>query len=68
MMNVNSIPIWEKITLTVEEAAQYSNIGINKIYELTNNPMCKFVLHVGNKKRLIKRREFEKYLEQNIEI
>lgn len=68
MMNVNSIPIWEKITLTVEEAAQYSNIGINKIYELTNNPMCSFVLHVGNKKRLIKRREFEKYLERNIEI
>lgn len=66
-MNVNSIPIWEKITLTVEEAAQYSNIGINKIYELTNNPMCKFVLHVG-KKRLVKRREFEKYLEENIEI
>ena len=26
------VPIWEKVTLTLEEAAEYSNIGINKIY------------------------------------
>ena len=28
------IPIWEKITLTLEEAAGYSNIGINKLRAL----------------------------------
>lgn len=61
------IPIWEKINLTVKEAAEYSNIGINKIDNMLNNPMCTFVFHVG-KKRLVKRKEFEKYLEKNIEI
>ncbi len=60
-------PILEKINLTIKEAAEYSNIGINKIDNMLNNPMCTFVLHVG-KKRLIKRKEFEKYLEKNIEI
>lgn len=53
--------------MTVKEAAEYSNIGINKIDNMLNNPMCTFVLHVG-KKRLVKRKEFEKYLEKNIEI
>lgn len=63
----SGVPIWEKINLTVKEAAEYSNIGINKIDNMLNNPMCTFVLHVG-KKRLVKRKEFEKYLEKNIEI
>lgn len=63
-----NIPIWQKATMTVNEAAAYSSIGVNKIYEFTNNPLCSFVLFIGDKKRLIKRREFEKFLEQNIEI
>ncbi len=62
------VPIWQKITLTIEEAASYSNIGITKLYEITNNPRCNFILHVGTRKRLIKRKEFEKYLSQIIEI
>ncbi len=53
--------------MTVKEAAEYSNIGINKIDSMLNNSMCTFVLRVG-KKRLVKRKEFEKYLEKNIEI
>ena len=64
------IPIWEKSNLTVEEAAAYSNIGINKLREITNDHRCEFVLWVGNK-RLIKRKLFDKYIEQflfNIEI
>lgn len=61
------VPIWEKITLTVEEAAAYSNIGVNKIREISNNPRCPFILYNGNR-RLIKRREFEKYLEKIVEI
>ena len=43
------------------------NIGVNKISELLNNPLCEFVLHVG-KKRLVKRKEFEKYIEKTLEI
>ena len=61
------VPIWEKVTLTLEEAAEYSNIGINKIREISNEPRCTFVIFVG-KKRLIKRKEFEKYISENVEL
>lgn len=61
------IPIWEKIALTVEEASVYSNIGICKLNNLIKEPLCPFVLYVG-KKKLIKRKEFEKYLEKKVEI
>lgn len=63
----NTIPVWEKINLTIEEAAEYSNIGINKINELAKNPMCPFVLYVGRKK-LIKRKEFEKFIATSSEL
>ena len=60
---MKDVPIWEKSTLTLEEAAAYSNIGMNKLRQITNDNKCMFVLWVG-KKRLIKRRLFEKYLEE----
>lgn len=61
------IPIWEKVCMTIEEAAVYSNIGINKIDELAKKPNCLFVIYIGRKK-LIKRKEFEKFISDNIEI
>ena len=64
---MNNIPIWEKLNLSVEEAAEYSNIGINKIRELTEEPNCPFVLWI-DKKRVIKRKEFEKYIQKISEI
>lgn len=56
------IPIWEKANLSLEEAAVYFGIGINKLREMTNDSNCSFVLWNGNK-RLIKRRVLERYLE-----
>ena len=61
------VPIWEKSNLTLEEAAAYSGIGINKLREITNEDKCKFVLWVGNK-RLIKRRLFDYFIEQAYSI
>lgn len=61
------VEIKDKLNLTIEEAALYSNIGINKIDEMAKQPNCPFVLYVGRKK-LIKRREFEKYLSTVIEL
>ena len=63
------IPFWLKVTLTIKEAAAYSNIGIkiNKIEELLKQPKCDFVLYVGNKK-LVKRKEFEQYISKSLEI
>lgn len=66
-MTKKSVPIWEKAALTLEEAAAYTSIGINKLRELTNNPRCEFVIYVG-RKRLIKRKNLEKYLSENIEL
>lgn len=57
------VPVWEKANLTVEEAAAYSGIGLNKIRELSNDERCSFVLWVRNK-RLIKRRLFDSYIEK----
>jgi excisionase family DNA binding protein len=59
--------IEKKMNLTIKEAAEYSNIGINKIAEMLRNPMCNFVLYIGNKK-LVKRKEFEQYLSTVREI
>lgn len=57
------VPIWQKLTLTPEEAAEYSNIGINTIRQLLADPGCEFRLYVGRKK-LVKRKQFEKYVEE----
>lgn len=59
----HEVPIWEKSNLTLEEAAAYSGIGINKLREITNERGCNFVLFVGTK-RLIKRRLLDAYLEK----
>jgi len=61
------IPLWEKANLTIEEAAEYSNIGQNRISELLKMPRCPFVLYVG-KKKLVKRKEFERFIEDSIEL
>lgn len=66
MMN-EEVAIKDKVTLTVREAAAYSNIGINKIDSLLRAPNCTFVLYVGTKK-LVKRKEFEAYLEKTLVI
>ena len=64
---MKTVPIWEKTNLTIEEAAEYSNIGICKLNELAKDPRCPFVLYVGRKK-LIKRKEIEKYLDSCITV
>ena len=60
---MKQIPIWEKSNLTLEEAAAYSGIGINKLRQITDDDNCEFVLWIGTK-RLIKRRKFDEYIEK----
>lgn len=66
-MNELEVPLWEKPNLTVDETAKYSGIGRNKIREITSNEQCDFVLWIGNKK-LIKRKLFDKYIEQSYSL
>ncbi|RHS33131.1 DNA-binding protein [Ruminococcaceae bacterium AF10-16] len=67
MVEELQVPIHLKMTLTIKEAAAYSNIGINKIDSMLRSPNCPFVLFVGTKK-LVKRREFEQYISEKLVI
>lgn len=61
------VPIWEKSNLTIDEAAEYSGIGRNKLRQLSDDDKCPFVLWVGSK-RLIKRRELDAYMSRMFSI
>lgn len=63
----NEVPIWEKSNLTLEEAAAYSGIGINKLRKLIDREDCRFVLWNGSK-RLIKRKGLDEYTEKMYSI
>lgn len=56
------IPVWLKANLTVEEAAAYTGIGMNKLREISDDDSCDFVLWIG-RKRLLKRKKLEEFLE-----
>ena len=66
-VQVKEVPIWQKSNLTLEEAAAYSGIGINKLRSMTDSDECKFVLWNGTK-RLIKRRKLDEYLDKAFSI
>lgn len=68
LLKERETPIWEKLTLTIEEASDYSGIGVNKLYKmLSESSSAEYLLHVG-KRRLIKRKAFEKFIENSKEI
>lgn len=57
------VPIWERRNLTLDEASVYTGIGVDKLRELSNSDDCDFVLWVGTK-RLLKRKKLEDYLDK----
>lgn len=65
--DISHTPSHLKLALTIREASEYSNIGINKIESLLKDPRCTFVLYVGTKK-LVKRKEFEEFISQKVAI
>lgn len=67
MREKEKVPIYLKQNLTLEETAEYSNIGINRLQMLIKEPNCQFVLHVGSK-RLIKRKKFDEYINSVDEV
>ena len=56
------IPIWEKLNLTLSEAAKYTGIGEHRLRSISEREDCEFVLWVGNR-RMFKRKKLEEYLE-----
>ena len=65
--NTKDVAIADKALLTLEEAAKYFNIGINKLRIMTNEETCPYVVWNGSK-RLIKRKPFEEYLYSSYSI
>ena len=59
---MKEVPIYHKVMLTLEEAAAYSGVGINRLRKLTDDEHPELVLFVGTK-RLIKRKLLDEYLE-----
>jgi len=62
-MDLNNVPIWEKYTLTIEEASKYFRIGENKLRKLAEENLgAGWVMMNGNRIQ-IKRKQFEKYID-----
>ena len=63
-MEKQSIPFWEKYTLTVEEATKYFGIGDKKLRSLVSiYPDGDFYMMNGAK-ILIKRKQFERFVDE----
>lgn len=61
---MREIPYWERYMLTVREAAEYFHIGEKKMRQIVDeNEDADFVIRNGNR-AMIKRKCFERYLDQ----
>ena len=59
-----TVPLWEKYTLSVEEAALYFRIGRAKLRKLiAENENAPYILWNGNRPQ-IKRKLFEEYVDK----
>lgn len=58
---MNNIPLNEKYTLTIKEAAAYFNIGVKKMRRLAEEHTSSFSIYSGNRYLIIRTR-FEKFL------
>ena len=62
-MKQTDIPIWERYTLTIEEASKYFRIGENKLRRLADeNKNADWLIMNGNRIQ-IKRKQFEKIID-----
>ena len=67
MSTTYNIPVWEKYTLTIEEAAAYFRIGEHKLRNFVNeNKNADYLLWNGNRVQ-IKRAKFERFID-NLEV
>ena len=63
-MKQTDIPIWERYTLTIEEASKYFRIGENKLRRLADeNKNADWLIMNGNRIQ-IKRKQFGKIIDK----
>ena len=68
-MNNTDVPIWEKYTLTIEEASKYFRIGEKKLRKLAEENLDAGWVIVNGNRIQIKRKQFEKnhrYIGRNL--
>ena len=57
-MNYADVPIWEKYTLTIEEAAKYFRIGEKKLRQLADeHPNANWLIRTGRSLTLCQKRD-----------
>ena len=62
-MKQTDIPIWERYTLTIEEASKYYRIGENKLRRLAEENKNANWLIMNGIRIQIKRKQFEKIID-----
>ena len=62
-MKQTDIPIWERYTLTIEEASKYFRIGENKLRRLAEGSKNANWLIMNGNRIQIKRKQFEKIID-----
>lgn len=65
MSNIHEVPVWEKYTLSIEEASKYFRIGENKLRRLAEeNRYADWLILNGNRIQ-IKRKQFERFIDKS---
>ena len=65
MSNVHEVPVWEKYTLSIEEASKYFRIGEKKLRRLAEeNRYADWLILNGNRIQ-IKRKQFERFIDES---
>ena len=62
------IPLWEKYTLTIREAAQYFHIGEKKMRRIAEDNLNSDFVFMNGNRVLIKRKLFERYLDRSTTV
>ncbi|HBG3258308.1 TPA: excisionase [Clostridioides difficile] len=62
-MNNTDVPIWEKYTLTIEEASKYFRIGEKKLRKLSDENLDSGWVIMNSNRIQIKRKQFEKIVD-----
>ena len=63
MTNNTDVPIWEKYTLTIEEASKYFRIGEKKLRKLAEENLDAGWVIVNGNRVQIKRERFERFVD-----
>ena len=63
-MSEIDIPVWERYTLTIEEASHYFRIGENKLRRLAEESKNANWLIMNGNRIQIKRKQFEKIIDE----